>query len=206
MVSGPPWGSWSQPGTVSGTRYAPPRPLLPGSRPRVPTCTRAASSSARPTGWPRCEPSTRQSAHTQRRQRRPKSSATGSPCSGLRQPRASSGYAGPSPPGVPLGAAAPAIHPQVLGTPRREGPAGKSKPGRWGGALRAVPLPAGKDRHMAGRPRQARAQLQHHHPADSTVLSRPSARAVNAQACSPGSVSSPEAATAQMGAHFEWAN
>lgn len=102
MVSGPPWGSWSQLGTVSGTQYAPPRPLLPGSRPRVPTCTRAASSSARPTGWPRCEPSTRQSAHTQRRQRRQKSSATRSPCSGQRQPRASSGSAGPSPPGVPL--------------------------------------------------------------------------------------------------------
>lgn len=78
----------------------PPRPAV--TPPRLPTCTRAASSRARPTGWPRCAPSTGHSAHTQRPQRRQKSSAGRSLCSWQRQPRAQSGWTGAGASAVPL--------------------------------------------------------------------------------------------------------
>lgn len=133
------------------TRHAPPRPLGPPRAARVPTCTCTASSSARPTGWPRCAPSTGHSAHTQRRQRRQKSSATRSPCSGQRQPLASSRSAGPGPPGVPLCTPAPAIQPSGPGGRRaREGLPRRSESWAVGrGGLRAGPAPTGRSDGLA---------------------------------------------------------
>jgi hypothetical protein len=91
---------------AAGPRRALPRSLLPSpplpSSRAIPTCTRAASSSARPTGCPRCAPSTGQSAHTQRPQRRHRSSAGRSLCSGQRQPHVSSGSAGRGAPAVAM--------------------------------------------------------------------------------------------------------